>query len=72
MSTEKPIHPRASGGVDDYFRRGTIDLLAIPTDPVIPPTDPTNPTPTDPWAGSSITVQLPGKSPRRFIPAIEV
>lgn len=38
-----------------------------PAPPTIPPT-----IPGDPWAGSSVTVQLPGKPPRRFVPALEV
>jgi hypothetical protein len=44
-----------------------------PLTPVTPP-PPTPPPPPggDPWAGSSITVNQPGKPPRRFIPAIEV
>lgn len=46
--------------------------VAIPTGPTSPPpTDPTDPTP-DPWRGASVSVSLPGKPPRRFIPAIEV
>jgi hypothetical protein len=45
--------------------------VAIPTAPG--PTDPPPPPPTgDEWAGASILVQRPGKSPRRFIPALEV
>lgn len=43
-----------------------------PLVPVVPPPPPPPVDPTDPWAGASVTVQLPGKSPRRFIPALEV
>lgn len=43
----------------------------IPSTPV-PGPGPGPVPPDDPWAGSSVIVQLPGKSPRRFIPALEV
>lgn len=47
--------------------------VAIPTTTPTPVPGPTpTPVPGDPWAGSSVIVQLPGKSPRRFVPAIEV
>ena len=47
--------------------------VAIPTTtpPTTPPTIPPT-VPGDPWAGSVVTVQLPGKPPRRFLPALEV
>lgn len=44
-----------------------------PAEPLEPaPTPIPGPTPEDPWAGSSVTVSLPGKPPRRFVPALDV
>ena len=63
--------PSFKGDPSEATVRRYFGGVAIPKTPTTP-TDPTNPIPGDPWAGSSITVQLPGKPPRRFIPAIEV
>lgn len=63
--------PSFKGDTSEATVRRYFGGVAIPKTPTTP-TDPTDPIPGDPWAGSSITVQLPGKSPRRFIPAIEV
>ncbi len=41
-------------------------------EPLVPTVPPPGPAPDDPWRGSSVTVQLPGKPGKRFIPALEV